>query len=170
MNKATWAMLNESEKALLRRAEPSALALLDEDELIELHDRVRRARNKYATLYRRRASAQVKEDASRARAHAQHARTAVKAEAFEDALARVSQALARAARAHAAELRAERLGTAQGQPRAPRPQSRATTPAKSAGGVRKGTTPLRTPIRKRASASARATTRRAQAASEVRGR
>jgi hypothetical protein len=168
MNKATWAMLNESEKALLRQAERSSLALLDEEQLIELHDRVRRARNKYATLYRRRASAQVKEDATRAKAHAQHARTAAKAEAFEDALARVSQALARAARAHAAELRAERLGTAQRQPASsPRQRSRAT-PAKSSGGVRKGTTQLRTPIRKRASASARATTRRAQAANQVR--
>ena len=88
MNKATWAMLNESEKALLRQAEGSSLAVLDEDELIDLHTRVRRARNKYATLYRRRASAQVREDAGRVKAHAQHARTAATAEAFEDALAR----------------------------------------------------------------------------------
>src|SRR5262245_22137140 len=49
MNKATWAMLNESEKALLRQAEASSLARLDEDELIDLHTRVRRARKKYAT-------------------------------------------------------------------------------------------------------------------------
>src|SRR5262245_62328274 len=98
MNNATWAMLNESEKALLRQAEGSSLALLDEDELIDLHTRVRRARTKYATLYRRRASAQVNKDAGRATAHAQHARTAAKAEAFEDALARVSRALGKAAR------------------------------------------------------------------------
>src|SRR5215831_1136463 len=113
MNKATWAMLNEGEKALLRQAEGSELARLDEDELIELHARVRRARKKYATLYRRRASAQVKEDAGRVKAHAQHARTAVKAEAFEDALARVSRALAKAAHARSVALRAERLETAQ---------------------------------------------------------
>src|SRR5215475_8788980 len=112
MNKATWAMLNEGEKALLRQAEASELARLDEDELIDLHTRVRRARNKYTTLYRRRASLQVKADAGRAKAHAQHARTAVKAEAFEDALARVSRVLAKAARANAVALRAERLDTA----------------------------------------------------------
>jgi hypothetical protein len=103
MNKATWAMLNESEKALLRQADGSSLAGLDEDQLIDLHTRVRRARTKYATLYRRRASSQVTKDADRAKAHAQHARTAVKAEAFEDALARVSLALGRSARARAAE-------------------------------------------------------------------
>src|SRR5215468_4023389 len=117
MNKATWGMLNEGEKGLLRQAEGSALARLDEDDLIDLHTRVRRARNKYATLYRRRASAQVREDAGRAKAHAQHARTAVKAEAFEDALARVSQRLAKAARARAAALRAERLQAARREPR-----------------------------------------------------
>src|SRR5262249_18697264 len=116
MNRATWAMLNETEKALLRHAERSSLARLDEDELIELHTRVRRARNKYATLYRRRASSQVQRDAGRAKAHAQHARTAAKAEAFEDALARVSQALAKAARTRATSLRAERLVRGQTQP------------------------------------------------------
>src|SRR5690348_14480540 len=118
VNNATWAMLNESEKALLRQVESSSLANLDEDELIDLHTRVRRARTKYAVLYRRRASAQVKKDAGRVKAHAQHARTAVKAEAFEDALAKVSRALAKAARANAAALRAERLATAKRAPKA----------------------------------------------------
>ena len=65
MNNAVWAMLNESEKALLRDAEPAALARLDEDGLLALHDRVRRARNKYAKLYRRRAAGQVGTDAAR---------------------------------------------------------------------------------------------------------
>jgi hypothetical protein len=163
MNKATWAMLNEGEKALLRQAEGSELALLDEDELIELHTRVRRARKKYATLYRRRASSQVKEDAGRAKAHAQHARTAAKAEAFEDALARVSHALAKAARARAVAIRAERLETAQWQPGSPRRQPSRRTPTKPSSRVTKQAMRVRTPISKRASASARARTRRAQA-------
>jgi len=161
MNNATWAMLNESEKALLRQADGASLARLDEDGLIDLHTRVRRARTKYATLYRRRASAQVKADAGRVKAHAQHARTAVKSEAFEDALARVSRALAKAARARAAELRAERLEAAQQQQASPRPRPRTTARAKPSTGARKRTT--RTPIRKRASASARSRTRQAQA-------
>jgi hypothetical protein len=168
MNKATWAMLNESEKALLRQAEGPSLAVLDEDELIDLHTRVRRARTKYATLYRRRASAQVAEDAGRAKAHAQHARTAVKAEAFETALARVSQALAKTARARASALRAERLDVARRQSGSPRPASRRRTRAKSSSGARREATRLRTPISERASAQDRARTRRAQAAREGR--
>ena len=168
MNNATWAMLNESEKALLRQAEGSSLAVLDEDELIDLHTRVRRARNKYATLYRRRASAQVREDAGRVKAHAQHARTAATAEAFEDALARVSRALAKAARARAAALRTERLDAArrrQGSPRRP-PSTRPRTSSSS--GVRRAATKLRTPIGERASASARSRTRRAEVARDAR--
>ena len=168
MNKATWAMLNESEKELLRHAEGSSLARLDEDQLIDLHTRVRRARNKYATLYRRRASSQVKEDAGRAKAHAQHARTAAKAEAFEDALARVSLALAKAARVRAAALRAERLETAQRRPVSARREPTRSSRANPSGGVRKGATELRTPIRKRASASARANTRRTEATRDSR--
>jgi hypothetical protein len=166
MNNATWAMLNESEKALLRQAEGAALADLDEDELIDVHIRVRRARNKYTTLYRRRASAQVKKDADRAKAHAQHARTAVKAEAFEDALARVSRALAKAARARAAELRAERLATAKKQPRSPRRQPTRTTRAKTASGTPRSA--ARTPIGERTTASARSRTRRVEAKRDAR--
>jgi hypothetical protein len=168
MNNATWAMLNETEKALLRQAEGSSLAMLDEDELVDLHTRVRRARNKYTTLYRRRAGLRVKKDADRAKAHGQHARTAAKAEAFEDALARVSRALAKAARARAAALRAERLEAARRQQGSHRPRSSKTTRAGSSRGMRKGTRQLRTPISKRASASARARTRREQAKRAVR--
>ena len=167
MNKATWGMLNESEKALLRQAEGSSLAQLDEDELIDLHTRVRRARTKYSTLYRRRASAQVKQDAGRVKAHAQHARTVAKAEAFEDALARVSAALGKAARVRAAALRAERLEAAKrqgGSARPPGKRTRATPP----NGVRKGATQQRTPIRKKARAVARATTRRVEATRDAR--
>ena len=49
VNKATWAMLNDAEKALLRQVEDPSLAELDEDDLLALHTRVRRARNKYAS-------------------------------------------------------------------------------------------------------------------------
>ncbi len=98
MKKSVWAMLNEQEKELLRKVEPDALRDLDEDELSAVHDRIRRARNKYSKNYRRQAAAQVGKDASRAKAHAKNARTAVKAEAFEDALARTSRRLAKLAR------------------------------------------------------------------------
>jgi hypothetical protein len=161
MNNATWAMLNETEKALLREAEPRASASLDEDALLDLHDRIRRARNKYSKLYRRRAQGQVAKDASRGRAHAAHARTAAKAEAFEEALARVSRLVAKAAKTSADALKAERLAAAKASPGGrPGKRSAATGRAKAAPGRKQ----QRSPIRKRASASSRAATRRQQAA------
>lgn len=164
MNNAVWAMLNESEKALLRDAEPAALAKLDEDGLLVLHDRVRRVRNKYSKLYRRRAAGQVGSDAARGRAHATHARTATKAEAFEDALARVSRHLAKAAKASADALKAERLAAARRGKGAPtRPASRATG-ATAKGAASAAKVKRRTPASKRSSATARASTRRVEAA------
>jgi hypothetical protein len=40
--------LTEAELGIARSTEPEALAELDEDGLLELHDRVRRARKKYS--------------------------------------------------------------------------------------------------------------------------
>jgi len=163
MNKATWAMLNESEKALLRVSESAELRELDEDALIELHARVRRARNKYATLYRRRASKTVRRDATRAGAHAQHARTVAKAEIFEGALARVSTALARAARQTAAGLRSERIAAARPTPRTSRRSDQSSPRSGRGAKPPRGSNPQRTPIRERARASNRAATKRAEA-------
>ncbi len=118
------AMLNESEQELLRAAEPRELKRLDEDELAALHDRIRRARNKYSKLYRRRASSQVSTDRARERAHAAHVKAARKAEGFEDALARVSRRLADLAEVAAAELKAERLAAASKSKTTPRSSAR----------------------------------------------
>jgi hypothetical protein len=156
-------MLTETEKRLLLDTEAAALRDLDEDDLVTLHDRVRRARNKYSKLYRRRARERVAEDATRGRAHAVNVRTARKAEAFEDALARVSRQLGRVAAAMAKQLKTERLQAAQRQvpqrPK-PRPAARRATPK----GTSSGHEQRRTPVRKRASAQARAATRRKEAA------
>lgn len=170
MDDATWAMLNETEKALLRQAEPRAIAELDEDALLVLHDRIRRARNKYSKLYRRRAGEQVADDAHRGRAHAAHARTAAKAEAFEEVLATVSRKLAAAATASANALKKERVAaaraarTAGAAKKAPAKEAAARKTARRTSGA---TTPAkqkqRTPIKKRAAASARGTKRRTQA-------
>lgn len=183
MHDSVWAMLNDTEKAVLRATEPEALDGLDEDELSELHDRVRRARNKYTRLYRRRAAEQVDSDATRGRAHAAHARTLVKAEAFEERLAVVSQHLAKAARASARELKAARVAGARssgssGDGAARRASTAKRSGARTKGGARtkdgarpSGTStrraPTRTPITKRASASARAAGRRAAAARDA---
>jgi hypothetical protein len=163
VNKTVFAMLTETEKRLLLAAEPAALRGLDEDDLAALHDRVRRARNKYSTLYRRRAAQRVAKDATRGRAHAVNVRTARKAELFEDALARVSRQLARAAAAAAKQLKTERLQAAKrggSQPSQPRKSASRAVP-KAAGSAHKQ---RRTPVRKRASAQARAATRRKEAA------
>lgn len=167
MKKSILAMLNESEQALLRETEAGELDGLDEDDLLDLHTRVRRARTKYSKLYRRRASAQVSKDARRSGAHPKHARTAVKAEIFEDALARVSRHLARAAKESAALLKAERLEAARKGKGTP---DRGQGPKKGKGGGKGSDAKAkrRTPVSKRASASARASTRRKEAARDSR--
>lgn len=110
--------LTEAELAIARSTERSAIADLDEDGLLELHDRVRRARNKYLGQYRRQAAARVRDVGGRGKAYAQNQRARDKAEVFETALARVSTALAKAARGAAAELKAERLAAARRPARA----------------------------------------------------
>ena len=110
---ATLNSLTEAELAIARSAEPEALAELDEDGLLEVHDRVRRARNKYLGQYRRQAAERVGDVGGRGEAYAQNQRARDKAEVFETALASVSTALAEAARRAAAQLKSERLAAAQ---------------------------------------------------------
>src|SRR6516162_10096807 len=112
MDKATRQMLNESEQAIIRLVESKRLASLDEDELIQLHTRTRRARNKYRTLQRRRGAKKVSAHGSRAVATKATARTLRKAELFEGALAVVSARLAKVAAQSARALEAERLAAA----------------------------------------------------------
>src|ERR1700712_3879044 len=104
--------LTEAESNLVRETKVSKLKELDEDGLVELHQRIRRARNKYVKLYRRAAGAKVAEKGGRGIARPKNTRNAGKAEVFEDALARVSRRLASAARARAADLKADRLSAA----------------------------------------------------------
>jgi hypothetical protein len=106
------AVLNENERLLIADTDPVALATLDEDAAIELEGRIRRARSKYVSQYRRSASARVAEHGARGRARPENARAATKAEAFERALSRVSHRVAALARQSAAALRAERLAAA----------------------------------------------------------
>jgi hypothetical protein len=167
VNKATLRMLNDAEQKLLRQAEPGRLRHLDEDDLVDLHTRIRRARSKYSKLYRRRAGAQVGKHGTRAMASAAHERTAVKAEVFEDALARVSRYLAQAARRSSDRLRDERLAAA----RARKGGGRAGKGAAGKGGKGgKGSTgkakaakQQRTGASKRAAAQSRAANKRKQA-------
>ncbi|WP_020106245.1 hypothetical protein [Nocardia sp. 348MFTsu5.1] len=104
--------LSENEYVLIRETKKSEMEDLSEDELIELHTRIRRARNKYVKLYRRTGAVKVGSKKSRGRGKSANKRNAAKAEAFEDALARVSRRLAAEARKSAEALKQERLAMA----------------------------------------------------------
>jgi hypothetical protein len=169
MDSAVRRMLNQSEWDLLRETEPARLRKKSEDDLAELHARVRRARNKYSKLYRRRASAQVKRDAARGKASATHVRTARKAELFEEALGRVSAKLAKVAQASADQLRKDRLAAARAAKRGQGSKGKRKAPTRAASGKgRDAKKKQRTPARKRAAAASRATTKRKQAKKDAR--
>ena len=104
--------LGKAEKDLLRQAETKRIARLDEDELIDLHKRIRRARNKYVGIYRRQGSAKVATKGGRGLAKEKNSRNAGRVEVFEDALARVSARLAEVAAESAEQLKADRLAAA----------------------------------------------------------
>ncbi|MHA7985147.1 hypothetical protein ACX9R5_05000 [Rathayibacter sp. CAU 1779] len=113
MRRAMIGTLSDSEFTLVAETEKDSLAALDEDALLELHGRIRRARNKYTGIYRRNAAARIDDVAARGKAYAQNQRDRDKAEVFEDALARVSRQIAVVARQAAVELRTERLEAVQ---------------------------------------------------------
>lgn len=170
MKQSLLAMLNDAEQGLVREAEPARLAQLDEDDLLELHVRVRRARTKYTKLYRRGAARRVSTDASRGRASATNQKAAAKAEIFEDVLARVSRRLATLAREAVNELRAERLEAARKGRAGPMTRARATAGSGSGtrgGGKasvrRSGDNQLRSPVKEKQTASTRAAGKRRQA-------
>lgn len=177
MNKKLMAMLNDTEQALVRECEPERLRALDEDALIELHSRVRRARRKYSKLYRRRANEQVTAKGRRAGASDANATTRRKAEILEDLLAKVSRRLAKVAGDEAKALRDERLAAARdakggSTKKSAQKKSSASTKDNKAKAAPKSATKAkkqqRTPAKKRASASAKAATKRATAKRDAR--
>lgn len=161
MARATIASLSEPERRLVAETERDHLRALDEDALIELHARVRRARDKVVQAHRREVAAAVTARGARGKASAAPRRSEGKAEIFETALARVSTSLAAAARASAAALRAERLAAAAPEDkvaaRAPRtPRQAATPPAPKRSAAR-------TPVQRKTVAAQRADGARQQA-------
>jgi hypothetical protein len=131
MNASLLAVLNDAERLLIAQTEPAELAPLDEDAAIEFEARIRRVRNKHMSQYRRGASARVAEEGGRGKARPENKRAAMKAEAFEEALARVSRRVAVLARRSAAMLRAERLEAARAAKRGHGPTTRTAAPAAS---------------------------------------
>lgn len=104
--------LSEDEYVLILDTKRKQMIELDEDELIDLHTRVRRARNKYVKLYRRQGASKVKSKGGRGSGRRANVRNAGKAEVFEDALSRVSRRLGVVAKESAAELKDARLALA----------------------------------------------------------
>lgn len=104
--------LSEAEASLVRETEPERLALLDEDAALEVHKRIRKARNKHVGKYRRQGAAKVGDKGGRGSANRANVKARERAEVFELALSRVSQRVDVLARASAAELKAERLAAA----------------------------------------------------------
>ncbi len=158
--------LTEAESNLVRETKLDKLRELDEDGLVELHQRIRRARNKYVKLYRRQASAKVAAKGGRGIARPKNTRNAGKAEVFEDALARVSRRLGVAARASAAHLKAERLATAAGS--TGRVSGGGDAKKSAAGGAGRVLHMPRTPDRKKRAASTKAKGARRQAKKDAR--
>jgi hypothetical protein len=161
MNASLLAVLNDAERLLVAQTERAELAALDEDAAIDLEARIRRARNKYVGQYRRAASARVAEEGGRGKARPENTRAAMKAEAFEEALSRVSRRVATLARQSAADLRAERLAAAKAIRQAHGPSARGDAPAvgrkgPAVTGEPTGDRALRSPASKKRQASTRA--------------
>ncbi len=129
--------------SLVAQTERAELAALDEDAAIDLEARIARARNKYVGQYRRGASARVAERGARGQAAPENQQAALKAEAFEEALARVSRRVAALAlETLAAALRAERLAAARAARAARGPGAQEAAPA---AGLDQRTAPLDAP-------------------------
>jgi hypothetical protein len=159
MVKATFSVLSEADKKLVLEAEPKKLKALDEDQLLDLHTRVRRARTRHTKNYRREAGAQVGTDRARGLASKKSRRNAARAEVLEETLARVSRRLAAAARASADALKAERLE----QARAGAPKAKSTGSATPTKGAGRATRAQVSPATKKKRASTKAAGKRRQA-------
>jgi hypothetical protein len=165
MNKGLVNSLTDVERLLVAETEQPALAALDEDALLALHDRVRRARTKYTTQYRRSAGARVAEVGGRGKSYDQNQRARDKAEVFELALARVSRQVGVVARQASEELKRERLAAARSGGSGPAATGRApaATPvestrrrtAKTTGGVKKDASTRAAGARRQAKRDAR---------------
>jgi hypothetical protein len=154
--------LSGRERVLVAQTQREHLKTLDEDQLGDLLVRVRRERNKQVSLHREGVRQRAAQERSRGVASAAPARAASKAEIFEQALARVSTELARAARRSAAELKAERLEAARAASGAPvaRRSRRAAPKAAAKAAPRARTRP---PVEKKAAAATLAAGARRQA-------
>lgn len=113
--------LSEAEYQFLLTTEQDQLSDLSEGRLLKLHKRVRRARNKAVSQYRRAGAAKVGAKGGRGLAKKANARRAERVEVFEEALSRVSHQLGVVAHNNAVALKAERLAAAEKKNSGPTP-------------------------------------------------
>lgn len=148
MNQALLNSMTVAERRLVAETSRDAMANLDEEELLALHARIRRARSKYVSVYRRKASGAVVKRGGRGFSYPKNQRDRDKAEVFETALASVSREVGVRASQSAAELKASRLeaarsgssGPSRTKPRAAsaaKPASRPRGAKKTTGGLKK---------------------------------
>jgi hypothetical protein len=157
--------MTDAEQLLVADTERDAIADLGEDDLLDLHTRVRRARSKYVKNYRRAASANVAQAGGRGKGFGQNSRDRDKAEVFELALARVSRQVAVRANQAAAEFKAERLEAARQGSTGPDttataqdgavPTGRARQARKTTGGIKKDASSRSAGARRQAKRDAR---------------
>ena len=166
MNLTIVKTLTKGEQSLIMDTRPKKLDGLSEDQLLDLHARVRRGRNKYKKNYRQSAAGRVKADRARGSASKKSQGDALRREVFEDALSRVSDRLAKAARKEATALRKQRLAAVKAQKAAKaktakaraagKAKKKASKPAPKAAAKGKRTS-KKTPVSKKAVAGQRAT-------------
>lgn len=168
MNKAVLNSMTEAEQRLVAETSAEAIASLDEEELLQLHSRVRRARSKYVTKYRRNAAGAVVKRGGRGFSYPKNQRDRDKAAVFETSLARVSKAVSAQATRAAAELKESRLAAARSTGSGPLTRARgkvAETPATPRpGGAKKTTGGLKRDASSRAMGAKRQAKRDARSA------
>lgn len=164
MNQAVLNSMTSAEQRLVSETSRDALAALDEDELLDLLVRIRRARGKYVTQYRRNAAGAVVKRGGRGFSYPKNQRDRDKAEVFETALAAVSKAVGVHAARAAAELKKTRLEAAKPTGSGPRRStaaqatttaSRPRTAKKTTGGVKKDASSRAAGARRQAKKDAR---------------
>jgi hypothetical protein len=165
MQKSQLAILTDAERMLVLETTADAMADLDEDAVADLHNRIRRARNKYTGMYRRGAAQRVRATGGRGKAFGKNQTARDKAEVFEDALARVSRRLGVLAKQAADELKAERLAAAKAAKAGQKPASAPSEPKKRASSkpAKRGDAALKSPRTAKARASTKAQGARRQA-------
>jgi len=168
INRAVLNSMTDAEQRLVSETSRAAMADLDEEELLDLQARIRRARSKYVTIYRRSAAGAVVKRGGRGFSYPKNQRDRDKAEVFETALAAVSKQVGVLAARAAAELRDSRLAAARSKGSGPR-EATATASAAEAPAASRPRGAKKTTGGVKKDASSRAAGARRQAKKDARG-